>query len=147
MLSDALEQSATWHYWPCVTDIILPEIENFFVFSIISMTTFFFLVVLEVFTLKISVCMYVCMHVCYRRYRYFLLKVSALTILLPEVISDIAYISSPACSSGWPMCKSRSQWPPMTSESRGLADSCCCWLLCTATGCDSITYTGSRSSH
>jgi len=34
----------------CVTDIILPETENFFVFYIISMTTFFFLVVLEVFT-------------------------------------------------------------------------------------------------
>jgi len=49
--SDALEQSAT-HYWLCVTDIILPETENFFVFDIISIhvTTFFFLLVLEVFT-------------------------------------------------------------------------------------------------
>jgi len=45
---DALEQSATWHYWLCVTDVILLETENFFVFYIISMTTF--LVVLEVFT-------------------------------------------------------------------------------------------------
>jgi len=48
--SDALEQSATRHYWLCVTDVILPETENFFVFYIISMTTLFFLVVLEVFT-------------------------------------------------------------------------------------------------
>jgi len=39
--SDALEQSATWHYWLWVTDIILPETENVFVFYIISMTTFF----------------------------------------------------------------------------------------------------------
>jgi len=42
--------------------VILPETENFFVFYIISMTTFFFLVVLEVFyfghVLKFS---YVCM--------------------------------------------------------------------------------------
>jgi len=36
--SDALEQSATRHYWLCVTDIILPEM-HFFVFCIISMTT------------------------------------------------------------------------------------------------------------
>jgi len=48
--SDALEQSATQYYWLCVADVILPETENFFVFYIISMTTFFFLVVLEVFT-------------------------------------------------------------------------------------------------
>jgi len=34
----------------CVTDIILSETENFSVFFIIPMTTFFFLVVLEVFT-------------------------------------------------------------------------------------------------
>jgi len=33
--------SATWHYWLCVTDVILPDTENFFVFYIISMTTFF----------------------------------------------------------------------------------------------------------
>jgi len=45
--SDALEQSSTWHYRLCVTDVILPETENFFVFYIISMTTF--LVVLQVF--------------------------------------------------------------------------------------------------
>jgi len=48
--SDALEQSAAWHYRLCVTDVILPETENFFVFYIISMNTFFFSVVLEVFT-------------------------------------------------------------------------------------------------
>jgi len=48
--SDALEQSATRHYWLCVTDTILPETENFFVFYIISMTTLLRLVVLEVFT-------------------------------------------------------------------------------------------------
>jgi len=35
----------------CVTDVILPETENFFVFYIISLTTFFFSLVLEVFTL------------------------------------------------------------------------------------------------
>jgi len=34
----------------CVTDVILAETENFFVVYIISMTTFFILVVLEVFT-------------------------------------------------------------------------------------------------
>jgi len=34
----------------CVTDVILQETENLFVFYIISMTTFFFLMVLEVFT-------------------------------------------------------------------------------------------------
>jgi len=38
------------HYWLCVTDIILLETENFFVFYIISITTCFFLVVLEVFS-------------------------------------------------------------------------------------------------
>jgi len=43
--SDDLEQSAARHYWLCVTDIILPKSENFFVLYIISMTTFFFLVV------------------------------------------------------------------------------------------------------
>jgi len=48
--SDALEQSATRYYWLCVTDIILLDIADVFVFYIISMTTFFFLVVLEVFT-------------------------------------------------------------------------------------------------
>jgi len=54
--SDALEQSGTRHYWLCVTDIILPETENFLVFCIISMTTF--LVVLENYTYVL--CMYVC---------------------------------------------------------------------------------------
>jgi len=38
---DALEQSDTRHYCLCVTDIILPETENFFVSYIISMTTFY----------------------------------------------------------------------------------------------------------
>jgi len=39
--SDALEQSATRHYWLCVTDIIPPETEHYFVFYIIPMNTFF----------------------------------------------------------------------------------------------------------
>jgi len=51
----AAASPALWNSLPhditdCVSHIILLETENFFVFYIISMTTFFFLVVLEVFT-------------------------------------------------------------------------------------------------
>jgi len=65
--SDALEQSATRHYWLCVTDVILPETENFFVFYIISTTTFFLFSAPWGFYLghlKNFWCTYLCMYVC-----------------------------------------------------------------------------------
>jgi len=65
---DALEQSATRRYWLCVTDVILPETENFFCFLYHFHDCIFFLVVLEVFTwatLKIS---YVCICVIFVYY-------------------------------------------------------------------------------
>jgi len=41
--SDALEQSATRHYWLCVTDVILPETENFcFLYHFYDYIFFFF---------------------------------------------------------------------------------------------------------
>jgi len=57
-----LEQSATQHYGLCVTDVILTKTENFFVFYIISMTTFFFLVVFEFLLRPLQkFLLYVCM--------------------------------------------------------------------------------------
>jgi len=63
--SDDLEQSATRHYWLCVTDVILPETENFcplyhfhdYIF-LFSGSWGFYLSHLENFS-----CMYVCMYV------------------------------------------------------------------------------------
>jgi len=55
--SDVLEQSPTRL---CVTDIILPETENFFVFYIISTNSLYFYFYLGHF--KNFLCMYVCMY-------------------------------------------------------------------------------------
>jgi len=67
--SNALEQSATRHYWPRVTDVILPETGNFLFSVSFPWLHFSFYWSLR-FLLRplYKFLMYVCMHVCFQEY-------------------------------------------------------------------------------